>query len=246
MKRWIAALLLLPAVATAIAATARRRRHSRAAGTACARRAADCAVGTGLRLLRGASAGDGPNAAGVPKAVELVTVATDDIAQRDAIERRLRDAGMTRWPARAYAEATPERLNYLLDPDWGGETPRVPVIRADGSGMATAANSRRRTASDPPRTASAIVRTMKYLAHDPPRYAAKSARRCRLERAAWSVEHDACPRLTYPDVGRVSRCHQCNRRVHHGHGNEVIDSGFPDAEKSLSPHTQNAPAGAFA
>lgn len=68
-----------------------------------------------------------------PKAIELVTVATDDMAHREAIERRLRTAGMTAWPARAYADATPERLNYLLDPDWGGETPRVLVIRPDGS-----------------------------------------------------------------------------------------------------------------
>jgi hypothetical protein len=40
---------------------------------------------------------------------------------------------MTTYPARAYAEASPERLNFLLDPNWGGETPRVLVIRADGS-----------------------------------------------------------------------------------------------------------------
>jgi iron complex outermembrane receptor protein len=36
-------------------------------------------------------------------------------------------------PNRAYAEASPERINFLLDPHWGGETPRVLVIRADGS-----------------------------------------------------------------------------------------------------------------
>jgi len=40
---------------------------------------------------------------------------------------------MAAFPARAYADATPERLNYLIDPDWGGETPRVLVIRSDGS-----------------------------------------------------------------------------------------------------------------
>ena len=68
-----------------------------------------------------------------PQAIELVTVATDDMAHRDAIEKRLQAAGMGAWPARAYADATPERLNYLIDPDWGGETPRVLVIRADGS-----------------------------------------------------------------------------------------------------------------
>ena len=68
-----------------------------------------------------------------PQAIELVTVATDDMAQRQAIEKRLHAAGMDAWPARAYADAMPERLNYLLDPEWGGETPRVLVIRADGS-----------------------------------------------------------------------------------------------------------------
>lgn len=68
-----------------------------------------------------------------PETIELVTVATDDIAQREAIAQRLQAAGMSPWPARAYAEPTPERLNYLLDPEWGGETPRVLVIRADGT-----------------------------------------------------------------------------------------------------------------
>ena len=68
-----------------------------------------------------------------PENIELVTVATDDIAHGAAIEKRLDAAGMAHWPARAYADATPERLNYLLDPEWGGETPRVLVIRADGS-----------------------------------------------------------------------------------------------------------------
>jgi iron complex outermembrane receptor protein len=69
-----------------------------------------------------------------PREIELVTVATDDIAQqRDAIEQRLRAAGMDGYPARAYAAAAPERIDYLLDPGWGGETPRTLVIRADGT-----------------------------------------------------------------------------------------------------------------
>jgi iron complex outermembrane receptor protein len=69
-----------------------------------------------------------------PREIELVTVATDDIAQqRTALEQRLHAAGMDAYPARAYAAATPERINYLLDPDWGGETPRTLVIRADGT-----------------------------------------------------------------------------------------------------------------
>ena len=68
-----------------------------------------------------------------PDTVELVTVATDDITHAEAIEKRLRDADMTAWDARAYATPQPERLDFLLDPGWGGETPRVLVIRADGS-----------------------------------------------------------------------------------------------------------------
>lgn len=68
-----------------------------------------------------------------PRDIELVTVATDNIAQADAIEQRLRAAGVAEYPARAYADAAPDRINYLIDPGWGGETPRVIVIRADGS-----------------------------------------------------------------------------------------------------------------
>ena len=68
-----------------------------------------------------------------PHGIELVTVTTDSIALRAAVEARLRSMKMDGYPARAYAEASPERINFLLDPDWGGETPRVLVIRADGS-----------------------------------------------------------------------------------------------------------------
>ncbi|EIL92611.1 hypothetical protein UU9_01669 [Rhodanobacter fulvus Jip2] len=69
-----------------------------------------------------------------PKSIELITVTTDDItAQRPAIEARLHKMKMATYPARAYAEATPQRINFLLDSNWGGETPRVLVIRADGS-----------------------------------------------------------------------------------------------------------------
>ena len=68
-----------------------------------------------------------------PEAIELITVATDSIEQHDAIEARLRNARVEDYRARAYAEASPERINFLLDPNWGGEMPRVLVIRADGS-----------------------------------------------------------------------------------------------------------------
>ena len=68
-----------------------------------------------------------------PHEIELVVVATDSIERREAIEARLHAMKMDVHPTRAYAEASPEHLNFLLDPDWGGETPRVLVIRADGS-----------------------------------------------------------------------------------------------------------------
>jgi iron complex outermembrane receptor protein len=68
-----------------------------------------------------------------PHDIELVLVATDDIALRKDIEARLHALGATGYPARAYADATPDHLNYLIDPDWGGETPRTLAICADGT-----------------------------------------------------------------------------------------------------------------
>lgn len=71
-----------------------------------------------------------------PHEIELLTVTTDSVEQRQAIEARLLGMQMTGYPAYAYAEASPEQINFLLDPNWGGETPRVLVIRADGSRLA--------------------------------------------------------------------------------------------------------------
>ncbi|GAB2534716.1 thioredoxin domain-containing protein [Rhodanobacter koreensis] len=68
-----------------------------------------------------------------PQDIELLVIATDSIEQHDAIEARLRQMKLADYPSRAYAEGSPERINFLLDPNWGGETPRVLVIRADGS-----------------------------------------------------------------------------------------------------------------
>jgi hypothetical protein len=83
-----------------------------------------------------------------PRDIELITVATDSIEQRDTLAMHLRMAKVEDYPARAYAEAEPERLNFLIDPSWGGETPRVLVIRANGervgiSGELTAAELQR-------------------------------------------------------------------------------------------------------
>jgi hypothetical protein len=71
-----------------------------------------------------------------PRDVELVLVATDGPAMRGAVAARLEKMHMAGYPARFYAEANPERINYLIDPDWGGETPRTLVIRADGTRVA--------------------------------------------------------------------------------------------------------------
>lgn len=68
-----------------------------------------------------------------PRDVQLVLVATDDPAHRRAVTTRLAKMHMTAYPARLYAEPAPERINYLIDPDWGGETPRTLVIHADGT-----------------------------------------------------------------------------------------------------------------
>jgi len=68
-----------------------------------------------------------------PRDVQLVLVATDGPAMRGAVAARLDHMHMTNYPARLYAEPNPERINYRIDPDWGGETPRTLVIRADGT-----------------------------------------------------------------------------------------------------------------
>jgi iron complex outermembrane receptor protein len=134
VKRWLAILLLAPALATAgsLKPLAAADVPALLAPPAHGERlialwALDCAYcEPNLQALARLQQAH-------PQAIELVTVATDDVVHRDAIEKRLRAAGMSAWPARAYADSTPERLNYLIDPDWGGETPRVLVIRADGS-----------------------------------------------------------------------------------------------------------------
>lgn len=65
--------------------------------------------------------------------IDLVFVATDAIDHAAALAARLKAAKLDDVPSRAYGDATPDRINYLIDPDWGGETPRTIVIKADGS-----------------------------------------------------------------------------------------------------------------
>lgn len=64
--------------------------------------------------------------------VELVFVATDPMSRASALENRLHAAKLDDVPSRAYAEATPDRIDFLIDQTWGGETPRTLVIHADG------------------------------------------------------------------------------------------------------------------
>lgn len=40
--------------------------------------------------------------------------------------------GTAAYAARAYADATAFRLNFLIEPEWRGELPRTLVIHADG------------------------------------------------------------------------------------------------------------------
>lgn len=65
--------------------------------------------------------------------VDLVVVATDPVSQGAAIEARLDAAKLGDMATLAYADASPERINFLIDPAWGGETPRTLVIHADGT-----------------------------------------------------------------------------------------------------------------
>ena len=135
MKRWLlVALLLFPALACAgtlrplaaadVAALTKPPSHGE---RILAIWALDCAYcEPNLKALAALQAAH-------PKAIELITVATDSMGQQTAIVAHLHHIGMDGYTAWAYDEASPERLNFLLDPNWGGETPRVLVIRADGS-----------------------------------------------------------------------------------------------------------------
>ena len=135
MRRWLLALAcLLPGIATAAALTPltatevpallQPPRHGE---RLIALWALDCAYcESNLQALAALQRAH-------PRDIELVLVATDSIELAPLIAQRLQMAGVDSIAARAYADATPERINYLLDPDWGGETPRVLMIRADGT-----------------------------------------------------------------------------------------------------------------
>ena len=71
-----------------------------------------------------------------PDKIQLILVATDGPDQRQAVTTRIAQMHMDGYPARLYAEPAPQRLDYLIDPEWGGETPHTLVIRADGTRFA--------------------------------------------------------------------------------------------------------------
>ena len=73
-----------------------------------------------------------------PKQIEFITVDTDDIqTNRAAIVKRLAAVpGMQDFAARAYTEASPERMNFLVDPGWGGVLPHTIVVFANGKRIA--------------------------------------------------------------------------------------------------------------
>ena len=60
--------------------------------------------------------------------VELVVVATDSPERRVEVEARLEALKLTHRSTWIYAEDTPERLNYRIDPQWGGELPRTLLL----------------------------------------------------------------------------------------------------------------------
>ena len=64
------------------------------------------------------------------RSFELVTVATDAPERRAEVEARLAALELHDGTAWIYGESSPERLNYRIDPDWGGELPRTIVVGA--------------------------------------------------------------------------------------------------------------------
>ncbi len=64
------------------------------------------------------------------RSFELVTVATDAPERRADVQARLAALDLHDGNAWLYGEASPERLNFRIDPEWGGELPRTIVTGA--------------------------------------------------------------------------------------------------------------------
>lgn len=61
---------------------------------------------------------------------DFVAVATDAPERRADVEARLASLALGDAATWLYGEASPERLNYRIDADWGGELPRTIIIGA--------------------------------------------------------------------------------------------------------------------
>lgn len=74
-----------------------------------------------------------------PRRIEFVTIDTDDIhTNHAAIVKRLTEVGgMHGFGALAYTEAAPQRMNFIVDPNWGGVLPHTIVVFANRKRIAT-------------------------------------------------------------------------------------------------------------
>ncbi len=64
-------------------------------------------------------------------ALRVVTIATDDMDQADAVRQRLQEIGI-QGPAWVFGEMDPQALRFAIDPAWRGEKPRAYYYDASG------------------------------------------------------------------------------------------------------------------
>ena len=62
----------------------------------------------------------------------LVLISTDEPGSRDEVRMLLEDYGLESFVSWQFAGDFPEKLRYLIDPDWFGELPRSYFYTADG------------------------------------------------------------------------------------------------------------------
>ncbi|QEL65476.1 hypothetical protein OTERR_20000 [Oryzomicrobium terrae] len=63
--------------------------------------------------------------------LDLVVIATDTLAEADAIAPLLRQAGLAERRTWVFGDAAPERLRFEIDRQWRGEMPRTYLFDAD-------------------------------------------------------------------------------------------------------------------
>lgn len=64
--------------------------------------------------------------------VDIVTIATDDIAEQDAVVDALHSSTLATADNWIFAEEFAEALRYEVDPTWYGEMPRTYLYASDG------------------------------------------------------------------------------------------------------------------